>query len=129
MLDIVLLIHSRVAIAVLMFNAILGIWGFIRFLRGLEIDSSYWGAIALSPILGLLQMIVGLILVYNGLYVNVRFVHYLYGALVILAVPACFAYLRGREDRGAQLIFALALLLNTGFGIRAYTTGYEALGG
>ena len=123
MLATVLLIHSRVAIAVIMFNAILGIWGFIRFLRGLEIDSSYWGAIALSPLLGLLQMALGLIMVYNGLYVNVRFVHYLYGALVILAAPACFAYLRGREDRGAQLIFALALLLNAGFGIRAYTTG------
>ena len=124
-----MLIHGRLAIAVVMFNAILGIWGFIRFLRGLEIDSSYWGAIALSPLLGLLQMGIGLIMVYNGLYVNVRFVHYLYGALVILAVPACFAFLRGREDRGALLIFALVLLLNAGFGLRAYSTGYEALGG
>ena len=107
MLATVLLIHSRVAIAVIMFNAILGIWGFIRFMRGKNIDGSYWGAIALSPMLGLLQMALGLILVYNGLYVNVRFVHYLYGALVILAAPACFAYLRGRDDRGAQLIFEI----------------------
>ena len=123
MLATVLLIHSRVAIAVIMFNAILGIWGFIRFMRGKNIDGSYWGAIALSPMLGLLQMALGLILVYNGLYVNVRLVHYLYVALVILAAPACFAYLRGRDDRGAQLIFALTFLLNAGFGIRAYTTG------
>ncbi len=129
MLGTVMLIHGRLAIAVVMFNTLLGIWGFIRFLRGLDIDSSYWGAIALSPLLGLLQMAVGLIMVYNGLYVNVRFVHYLYGALVILAVPACFAFLRGREDRGALLIFALTLLLNAGFGLRAYSTGYQALGG
>lgn len=127
MLGTVLLIHSRIAIAVVMFNAVLGIWGFIRFMRGMSIDSNYWGAIALSPLLGLVQMILGLIMVFNGLHVNVRFVHYLYGALVILAAPACFAYLRGRDDRGAQLIFGLVLLLNAGFGLRAYSTGYEAL--
>ena len=125
-MGLVLQLHINIATAVLLFNGVVGLWGVIRFMRGLAIDGNYWGAVALSPILGLLQMVLGLILVANGLNANVRFVHYLYGALVILAAPACFAYLRGRDDRGAQMIFGLVLLLNTGFGIRAYTTGYQA---
>ena len=128
MLGTILDIHIRVAYAVLIFNGVVGLWGVIRFLRGLAIDGNYWGAVALSPILGLVQMLLGLIMVANGLSANVRFVHYLYGALVILAAPACFLYLRGRDDRGAQMIFGLVLLLNTGFGLRAYTTGYQAAG-
>ena len=124
-MNIVLQLHTNVATAVLIFNGIVGLWGIIRFLRGLSIDGNYWGAVALSPILGLVQMGLGLVLVANGLSGNVRFVHYLYGGLVILAAPACFAFLRGRDDRGAQMIFGLVLLLNAGFGIRAYTTGYQ----
>jgi hypothetical protein len=124
-MGLVLQLHINIATAVLLFNGVVGAWGVIRYLRGLSIDGNYWGAVALSPILGLVQMTLGLILVANGLNTTVRFVHYLYGALVILAAPACFAYLRGRDDRGAQMIFGLVLLLNTGFGIRAYTTGYQ----
>lgn len=112
---------------VMLFNGLVGLWGILRFFQNKGIDGSYWGAVAISPIIGLVQMALGLIMVANGLYVNVRFVHYLYGALVILAAPACFMFLSGRDDRGAQLIFGLVLLLNTGFGIRAYTTGYPSV--
>jgi hypothetical protein len=117
-------IHISLATAVMLFNVVLGVWGFIKFFRGDGMDGNYFGAVALSPVIGLVQMIVGLVLVSMGLGVNVRFVHYLYGALVIITVPAVFAYTRGRDDRGAVLIYAAFLLLIAGFGLRAYTTGY-----
>ena len=53
-----------------------------------------------------------------------RFVHYLYGSLVIIAVPATFAFTRGRDDRGAILIYAALTLLTAAFGLRGVTTGY-----
>jgi hypothetical protein len=119
-------IHASVATAVMLFNAIVGVWGLIKYLRGQQnIDGNYAGAIALSPILGLVQLVIGLILIGMGLGVNVRFVHYLYGALVIIAVPATFALSRGRDDRAMLLIYGLVLLLTSGFGVRAYTTGTE----
>jgi hypothetical protein len=116
-------VHAQLAIAVMLFNAILGVWGFIKFARRHGMDGSFFGAVALSPILGLVQLAVGLVLIAQGLGVNVRFVHYLYGALVIIAVPAVFAFTRGRDDRGAVLIYASVLLLTAAFGFRAYTTG------
>lgn len=117
-------IHVSLATAVMLFNVVLGVWGFIKFFRGDGMDGNYFGAVALSPVIGLVQMAVGIALVVMGLGVNVRFVHYLYGALVIVTVPGVFAFTRGRDDRGAVLIYAAFLLLIAGFGLRAYTTGY-----
>jgi len=120
-------IHANLATAVILFNTILGVWGMLKFFRGDSLDGNYLGAIALSPLLGLVQMAVGLVLVSMGLGVNVRFVHYLYGALVIISVPAVFAFTRGRDDRGAVLLYAAVLLLTSAFGLRAQMTGYEPL--
>lgn len=118
-------IHANLATAVILFNVILGIWGMIKYFRGDGLDGNYFGALALSPVLGLVQMAVGLVLVSMGLGVNVRFVHYLYGALVVISVPAVFAFTRGRDDRGAVLIYAAVLLLTAAFGARAQMTAYE----
>jgi heme A synthase len=120
-------IHRNLATAVIIFNALLGVWGLIKYLRGENFDGQYAGAVALSPILGLIQLAVGLYMVSLGLGVNVRFVHYLYGALVIIAAPAVFAFTRGRDDRGVLIIYALVLLITSGFAIRGFTTGYEAI--
>ena len=116
-------VHASLATAVMLFNVVLGVWGFIKFFRGDGMDGNYFGAVALSPVLGLVQMVLGLVLVGMGLGVNVRFVHYLYGALVIISMPAVFAFTQGRDDRGAVLIYAAALLLTAAFGLRAYMTG------
>lgn len=122
----ILQIHTSVATALMLFNALLGAWGMLKFLKGdQEVDGNYAGALAISPIIGLVQMALGLVLILMGLGAGVRFVHYLYGALVILAVPATFAFTRGRDDRGALLIYASITLLNAAFGLRAYTTAFE----
>lgn len=115
-------VHANLATAVMLFNALVGAWGLIKYLRGEGIDGSYFGAVALSPLLGLAQAVVGLALVAQGLGGIVRAVHYLYGALVVLAVPATFAYTRGRDDRGALLLYSAVLLVNAVFGARAVET-------
>ena len=121
----ILQIHISIATAVILFNTFLGVWGMISFFRGAQrIDGSYWGALALSPVVGLIQLALGLVLIGLGLGSQVRFVHYLYGSLVIIAVPATFAFTRGRDDRGAILIYAALTLLTAAFGLRGVTTGY-----
>ncbi|MFN3704410.1 MAG: hypothetical protein ACK4WM_00205 [Thermoflexales bacterium] len=117
-------VHANLATAVMLFNVILGVWGMLKYFRGESMDGNFFGAVALSPVLGLVQAVVGLALVTQGLGVTVRAVHYLYGVLVVLAVPAVFAYTRGRDDRGAVLLYSAVLLLNALFGFRAYSTAY-----
>lgn len=117
-------IHASIATSIILFNLILGLWGFLKYFRGQGMDGNFWGAVWLSPVLGVIQVVVGLILVFMGLGVAVRAVHYLYGALVALSVPAAFAFTKGRDDRGAVLIYAATLLLVSVFGGRAQITVY-----
>ena len=50
-----IILHTGIANMVLLYNTLVGLWGLIRFFRGQGIDSSYWGAMSLGPILGLVQ--------------------------------------------------------------------------
>ncbi len=117
-------IHGSVSTAVILFNLVIGVWGFIRFFRKQGMDGNYWGAVWLSPVLGLAQAVLGLIMVLMGLGATVRLVHYLYGSLVVISVPAAFAFTRGRDDRAAALIYAAVLTLVSVFGARAQMTVY-----
>ena len=117
-------LHTGIANMVVLFNAILGIWGLLRFFRNQGIDGSYWGGLSLSPLIGLVQLGAGMWLISLGLGINVRFVHYLYGALVVISVPATFAFTNGRDDRGMCLVYGGMCLIIAGFGLRGVTTGY-----
>ena len=116
-------IHASIATTVMLFNTVVSLWGFLKyFRRQTYIDGNFWGALAISPILGVVQAILGLVMLSMGLGGSVRLVHYLYGALVVITVPATFAFTRGRDDRGALLIYSAVLLLTAIFGLRAYMT-------
>jgi heme A synthase len=120
-------IHASIATTVMLYNVVVGLWGLFKFLRKQDyIDGNYWGAIALSPVLGLVQALLGIVMIGMGLASQVRLVHYLYGALVVITVPATFAFTRGRDDRGALILYAAILLLTAIFGARAYTTAFGA---
>jgi hypothetical protein len=118
-------LHVGVANAVVIFNAVLGLWGLYRFWKKQNIEGNYWGALALSPLLGLVQLGLGLWLISLGLGTQVRFVHYLYGALVVIGVPSAFAFTNGRDDYGMSLFYGGMCLLIAGFGLRGVTTGYN----
>jgi hypothetical protein len=117
-------IHGNLATTVMLFNVILAVWGLIKFFRGGQrVDGSYGGALALSPVLGAVQMSLGLLLVFSGVGLGAaRLVHYLYGVLVVINIPATFALTRGRDDRGMLLIYAMILLFTAGCGARAYVS-------
>ncbi len=116
-----ILIHGNLATAVMLFNALLGVWALAKYLRNNGgVDGQFAGALALSPILGLIQMITGLVLVGMGLGGAARLVHFLYGVLVVINIPAAFAFTRGRDDRPVLLLYAAVLFFTMGCGIRAY---------
>lgn len=119
-------IHSSLGTAVILFNAFLGVWTLLKYLRGEQgIDGSLSGALALSPVLGVVQLVVGVVLVAMGLGGAPRIVHYLYGVLCVLSVPAAFAFTRGRDDRGMLLIYAMTLFFVCICGLRATTAVYS----
>jgi hypothetical protein len=119
------LIHGNLATAVMLFNTLLGAWGLVKFFRNSGgVDGQYAGALALSPILGLIQMVTGLILVGMGMGGAARLVHFLYGVLVVINIPAAFAFTRGRDDRPVLLLYAAVLFFTAGCGVRAYISAH-----
>jgi uncharacterized transporter YbjL len=118
------LVHGNLATAVILFNLILGVWATIKYFRRDVVDGNFAGALALSPILGAVQMLLGLLLVANASPSAARLVHYLYGVLVVINIPAAFAFTRGRDDRGMLVIYAAVLFFTSACGARAFISAH-----
>ena len=116
------LIHSRLAMTVVMFSFALGAWGLVNYFRGQGITSSYWGALVIGELVALVQALLGVII-----FITVRppsdLMHLLYGALVGLVWPGVYVYTHSRAGRAEMLWYALASLFIFGLGLRAMTTG------
>jgi hypothetical protein len=117
----VLFLHSRIANAAWLYMAILGLWSFINYVRGRGVDGSVIGILVVGELLMLVQAGLGLIMFLSGLY-PARTIHFLYGSLAILALPALWVYTRGATDRRASLVWALAGLFMFGLVLRAIGT-------
>jgi hypothetical protein len=114
-------LHDRVANAAWLYMAILGIWNFVNYIRGQGVDGSVIGALAVGELMMLSQAGLGLILFLSGLY-PARTIHFLYGSLAVLALPALWVYTQGATDRRASLIWGLAGLFMLGLTLRAIGT-------
>jgi hypothetical protein len=117
----VIFLHGRIANTAWLYMAILGIWSLINYIRGRGVDGSVMGALVIGELLMLTQASLGLILLVSGLYPS-RTIHFLYGSLAVLALPALWVYTRGATDRRASLIWALAGLFMLGLALRAIGT-------
>lgn len=117
----VVFLHERLANAAWLYMAILGIWSFINYARGRGVEGSVIGAVVVGELLMLTQAGLGLILLLSGLH-PVRAIHFLYGTLAVIALPALWVYTGGATDRRASLIWALAGLFMLGLTLRAIGT-------
>lgn len=117
----VLFLHSRLANTAWLYMAILGLWSFINYVRGRGVNGSVIGGVVVGELLMLVQGGLGLFLFLSGLY-PASTIHFLYGALTILALPALWVYTRGATDRRASLVWALAGLFMFGLTLRAIGT-------
>ena len=119
-------IHARLAITMLLFLSIAGIWGIANYIRKREITGTYWGILAVGEILIIAQIIIGIILWIDGAR-PARTIHVLYGIVAAISIPGYYAYTRGRDDRRTSLTYGLICLFIVGISIRAMGTATEAL--
>lgn len=118
----IIFVHSRIANTAWLYMLVFSLWNFANYVRGRGVDGSVLGAVVVGEILMLTQA--GLGLTMWGIY-GLRpagMIHFLYGSLTILALPALWVYTRGATDRRASLIWALAGLFMFGLVLRAIGT-------
>ena len=114
-------IHRVLSNTIWLFYLAIAIWGLLRAIRGMSVDGSYFGAIAVIQIVLILQSILGAVLYVGGGRPDRQLVHYLYAAFGIVFIPGLLAYLKGDDSNRAQWIYALAALFM--FGVILRITG------
>ena len=114
-------LHGRIAIALVLYYAAVGIWGVVLAIRKAPLSPGYRGALIIGVGLGVVQAALGLVLVITGLR-PLDNLHFLYGASVILTLPLVGSYLVDKKF-SRPLAFGLASLFMAGLAIRAITTG------
>ncbi len=119
-------IHGRIGNAALLFMIIAGVWGIIRWRQGVGIDQNYLGVLIVGEILIIAQILLGL---YMVLALSLSpsagrpWLHYLYGFVMVLTLPAVYAYTRGHmEDSNDQALYAFVCLFIAALVYRSMTT-------
>ena len=118
--------HSRIGTAALLFMILAGVWGVIRWRRGEEIDQNYLGVLVVGELLLIAQLAIG-VYMWFGLGLSAPserpWLHYLYGFVTALTLPAIYAYSKGRmEDSKDQALYAFVCLFVAALVYRAMTT-------
>ena len=117
------LIHHNVGSAGVLFLAIAGIWSLVIYFQRREIEGNLWGILAIGELLFIAQAIMGIIMYAGGGRPD-RLIHYLYGILMMILIPATFAFTGGKSSRNEALIYGLMALFMAVMGAtRAMTTG------
>lgn len=120
-MDILFVLHDRLAVSMLLFMAAAGVWGLISYARGDQFGGSLAGALVIGEVLIALQVLAGVGLAMAGGR-PAGAVHYLYGITAILVLPFAWSFLRERDQRQALLIYSLVALFIAGLAIRGMTT-------
>ena len=118
-----LVMHARLLTTILLFFGALAIWGFVGYLRGQDITGSYQGALVIGELLMLAEALIGVALWIGGREAYRQAIHVLYGIVAVIMLPGTFAYVRGRDSRWEQLIYAAVCLFLCGIALRALETG------
>jgi heme A synthase len=112
-------LHEQIARAVVLYCAIVGVWGLFMALRRIPVGPAYRGALVICAGLGVVQILVGLVLVAMGRSPATP-LHYLYGVSILATLPLVRQYLAGRI--APPLAYGLGSLFMMGLAIRAITT-------
>lgn len=102
--------------------ALLAVWGVANAVRNAS-PPLYRAALWVAEWLMVAEFAMGGLLLLGGRRPAEPALHIVYGAVAVLALPAAFVYMRGRDARAAQLVYALACLFLGGILLRALQTG------
>ncbi len=114
-------LHAGLANTILIYTLFVAAWSFWLYFRKLDMTSQYWGAVAIVAIIFVVQAAIGVLMIVQGLFA-MRTVHYLYGAVGVISLPALFAFTKGRGTYKETLLYAIILLFLVGVVLRASLT-------
>ena len=120
-------LHLINMVLVLITSLVAGVWGLILYFRKkTETITRPWKiSLIVAAIIGLVQALLGIILVLLGTRPpggSLYYLHYVYGAIVALAIPVAYTYI-GKDVRKAILILSCAAIIIALAAARGAMTG------
>ncbi|HZS93876.1 MAG TPA: hypothetical protein VFA78_03700 [Chloroflexota bacterium] len=119
--NLILFLHQRFAFVVVTYCLIVGLWGLGLFLIGRQPVGGFLGALVLAEGVGILQDIIGLILLATGKRPH-DLLHLLYGVVIVLTLPFVWSISDRGTTRRDSLYLGLAMIFLVGIALRAITT-------
>ena len=129
MVDFLSNLHFFNGILILIVGTVTGIWGLILFFMKKQTIIRPWRiALIFTGIVGFLQAVFGIILLLLGQHpgtgTGLYYLHFVYGAIVALAVPVAVTYATGgKKPRRDILLFSIISLVLVAAALRAFVTG------
>jgi heme A synthase len=128
MVDVMSNLHFYNMVLVLASGTVSGIWGLILFFMKKPINRPWRISLIVTAVVAALQALLGITLVLlgqkPGTGTGLYYLHYVYGAIVVLAIPIAITYATGgKNQRRDTLIFSIAALVLVAAALRALTTG------
>lgn len=120
-------IHTILFNMLILYSFLLGVYGTVLAARNEAISGNFWGAMAIFVGLALLTTLVGFINALSGARLadpeNRVGIYFLYMVFIVIIMPGLFSMLRGRDDRGAAIAFAVLALFNASVALSMATRG------
>ena len=117
-------LHRTLFAAVALYLLICAVWGFVLAIMRRPIGPSFRGSLRIAEGLILVQVVVGAIVFLSGAPRPKISLHYLYGLVILLALPAVETlgpqWWKGRRE---TLVIAVGCLFAFGLSVRAAMTG------
>jgi len=129
MVDVIANLHFLNMVLVLATGAISAVWGFILFFLKKPMNKPWRISLIVTAIVTAIQALLGIILLLLGQKPgppgdSLYYLHYIYGAIVVLAIPVAVTYATGGKNaRRDILIFSIAALILVAAAVRALMTG------
>ncbi len=128
MLDAIITIHGYNFFLIFTAAVIAGIWGLILYFTRREANRPWRISLIVVAILGAIQGLLGVILVLSGQKpgggVGTYWLHYVYGGIVVFALPIALTYTtNGKNKRLDILIYSIAVLILAAASVRGWVTG------
>ena len=115
-------IHDGLSRSILIYCALMAIWGMWRFFRGQGLSGGYLGAVLIAEVLLVVQGVIGVILWFGAGTYQPYYVHWIYGIVLVLGTPLVYTYTKGRQDRPEMLLYAVAYVIMIALVLRAMVT-------
>ena len=100
---------------------IVGIWGLVTYFRRQPASGGYRSLLVITEGVFIAQGLIGIVLFLGGRRPHDG-LHWLYGILLVIALPIAATYASG-QGRRESLVYGIAGLFMAGLAIRAFTTG------